>query len=336
MRVGRFDTDARVLIVAEIGNNHEGSFAAAKELVRAAHESGVDAVKFQTFRARYLQSATDPARFARLESFELEYEEYADLAELARSLGLLFLTTPFDLESARRTEPLVDAFKVASGDNDFFPLIEQLCRSGKPLVVSAGMADLELIRRTRDFIENCWQRFDVKQELALLHCVTAYPTPPAEANLAAIRTLGDELGCTVGYSDHTLGVEACVLAVAAGARILEKHFTLDKSRSGFRDHQLSADPREMRELVTRVREAEALVGRAEKALQPSEEAARVAARRSIVAAADLAAGHRVTPADLTWIRPATGLPPGQEHRLVGRVVRRAVPFGQPLRPEDVE
>lgn len=336
MIIGRHDVAERIFVVAEIGNNHEGSFATAQELVRRAASTGVDAVKLQTFRARWFTSAADPVRFARLQSFELAPEQFAELAALARSLGLGFFSTPLDLESARVLEPLVDAYKIASGDNDFYPLIAAACRTGKPLIVSSGLADLEHLEKVRRFVYEEWQRLGVSQDLAILHCACSYPVPPEEANLAAIPLLRERIGCEIGYSDHTLGPTACITAAALGARIIEKHFTLDKDRQGFRDHQLSADPPEMRHIVEQVRRVELLLGRPEKRVMPCELPNRSAARRAICAAADLPAGHALTPGDLTWLRPAVGLSPGEELRVVGRRLVRAVRFGEPLLAVDVE
>jgi sialic acid synthase SpsE len=336
MRVNSFDVDKEVLVVAEIGNNHEGSLEVAKEMVRRAADSGAHAVKFQTFRTEHFVSVRDRARFERLKSFELSFQGFEDLHDLARSLGLLFLSTPLDLESARFLARLVDAFKIASGDNHFFPLLEVVCASGKPVVVSSGLSDLDHIHACRRFIDHQWSRRGISQELAILHCVSSYPVPPEQANLLAIKVLAETTGCTVGYSDHTLGIEACVLAVALGARIIEKHFTLDHNYSDFRDHRLSANPAEMRELVRRVREASVLLGTLEKKAQECEAPAAPLIRRSIVAARDLDPGHRLTLADLTWIRPADGLAPGDEQLLLGRRLRRSFAFGEPLRLADVE
>jgi len=332
MKIGKHDTEERVFIVAEIGNNHEGSIEVARRLVEAAADAGVDAVKFQTFRTAHYVSAADPARFKRLQSFELTFEQFRELERLARSLNVGFLSTPFDLESAAFLESIVDAFKIASGDNDFFPLIDRVCASRKPVIISTGVADLPHLRRVRDFVA---QRRGTGN-LAFLHCVTSYPAPPGEANLAAIPQLAAELGVTAGYSDHTMGPEACLAATALGARILEKHFTLDKHYSDFRDHQLSADPAEMRQIVEGVRKIETLLGRPEKRVQPCEESLVKLVRRSIVAGADLPAGHRVRMEDLTWIRPAGGLSPGNETLLLGKTLRRAFRFGEPIGAEDVE
>jgi N,N'-diacetyllegionaminate synthase len=336
MRIGPVDLARKVLVVAEVGNNHEGKLDVARELVRRAAEAGADAVKFQTFRTRYFVSAADRARFERLAGFELTPGQFQELCDLARSVGLLFVSTPLDLESAAVLEPLVDCYKVASGDNNFYPLLERICRTGKPLIVSTGLADLAQVRRTVRFVQECWRAGGIAQELAVLHCVSSYPVPPEQANVAAVRTLARELPCPVGYSDHTIGIQACLAAVALGARIVEKHFTLDKRFSDFRDHQLSADPLEMAELVRRVAEIGVLLGTGEKVLQPNEVQAERLIRRSIVAAADLAAGHTVRSEDLTWIRPWSGLAPGEEGQVVGRRLRRALAFGEPIRPADLE
>jgi N,N'-diacetyllegionaminate synthase len=339
MKLGQFDTDDRVLVVAEIGNNHEGNAAAAERLVREAAASGADAVKFQVFRTQYFVSSRDEARFARLKSFELPFETFAALGTLAQSLGLLFIATPLDLESARFLIERVDALKIASADNDFYPLLDLAAASGRPLIVSAGLSDLDLLRRAKRAIEDSWSRAGIDAEsrqLAILHCVTSYPTPEQDVQLAAIEVLRSELGCTVGYSDHTLGTDACVAAVAAGARIVEKHFTLDKAYSDFRDHQLSSDPAELRTLVAAIRRASVLRGRAKKEVQPSEAVNAQAVRRSIAAAADLPNGHQLVMADLMWIRPGTGLRPGEEPRLVGHRLNRAVAFGEPILAADVD
>jgi N,N'-diacetyllegionaminate synthase len=335
MQIGKCQTDERVVVVAEIGNNHEGKIDVARRLVEAAAEAGVDAVKFQTFRTRYFTSSRDEGRFRRLSSFELSHEDFRDLEKLARSFGLGFLSTPLDLVSAQFLADLVDVFKIASGDNDFFPLIAEVARLGKPLIVSTGLADLAHLRKVKAFVDEQGTNTGKAPDLAFLHCVCAYPAPPEHANLAAIPLMARELACVIGYSDHTIGVEACLAAVALGARIIEKHFTLDKHFSDFRDHQLSADPAEMQRIVAGVRRTEVLIGKPEKKIQPSEVANQQVARRSIVAASNLQSGHRIQSEDLLWIRPGGGLPPGAEHRLLGKTLRRAVSFGEMLAEADV-
>jgi sialic acid synthase SpsE len=335
MRIGEHELARRVLIVAEIGNNHEGDLSRARQLVHEAVSAGVDAIKFQTFRAEHYVSRADGARFARLKSFELSFDSFAELAQLARRLGVLFLSTPFDLDSARFLDGIVDCFKIASGDNDFSPLIAQVVRTGKPLMISTGASDLSHVNQTVELVHEIGGPA-VLGRLAILHCVSSYPVPPDEASLRAISALAAKFNCTIGYSDHTMGIDAAPLAVALGARIIEKHFTLRHDQSDFRDHQLSADPRQMKELVERVRVAERLLGNADKTVQPSEMASARAIRRSIVAARDLPSGHRLTEPDLTWIRPGGGLRPGQEGLLIGHRLRRAIGFGETIVEADLE
>ena len=338
MKIGNFDTDERVLLLAEIGNNHEGDFGVAKELTQAAAALDVSAVKFQTFRTEYYVSKSDEKRFARLKSFELTLEQFRELRELAHSLGLLFISTPLDLESASGLEGIVDAYKIASGDNTFYPLSSQVARTGKPTIISTGISDGQQVKHIVDFVQRQWDKAGIAYgQLGLLHCVSSYPVAPEQANLRSIPYLVKNFpGVTVGYSDHTRGITAALAAVALGARIVEKHFTLDKHYSDFRDHQLSADPAEMKELVQRIGEEEEMMGVYSKTLQPSEQGMVQAIRRSIVAGRDLPAGHVIEAGDLAWIRPAGGLPPGEEDKLVSRRLKQSVAFGKKILADDVE
>ena len=336
MRIGDFETADRVLVIAEIGNNHEGRYDVAVDLVDRAADAGVDAVKFQTFRTEHLLSPADQERWARFKRFELTAEQFGALAEHARRRNLLFISTPLDLVSADVVEPLVDAFKIASGDNTFWPLIDRVASTSKPLLISTGLSGLDEIAETVAFVAEARHRSRSVGDLALLHCVSSYPVPSEDAELGAIEALrGRFPECTVGYSDHTIGIAAPPLAVALGARIIEKHFTLDKEFSDFRDHALSADPAEMSELVFRIREAETIVGERVKRVQSSEEGAALATRRSITAATDLNQGRRIEAGDLTWVRPGGGLAPGSERFLIGRRLRRNIRAGETLGTEDV-
>jgi N,N'-diacetyllegionaminate synthase len=335
MHIGHIDLDETILLIAEIGNNHEGHMDLAERLVEAAAAAGADAVKFQTFRTDHYVSRSDAVRYERLKRFELDASQFAALSALARRLDVLFISTPFDLQSVDVLEPLVDAYKIASGDNTFYPLLDAVAATGKPVLISSGLSDLDVIDRAVCRVRAAWERSRRASELAILHCVSAYPTALEQANIRSIDVLSDRYGCTVGYSDHTVGNDAAVIAVARGARIVEKHFTLDKNYSDFRDHHLSADPDDLRNLVVRVRAASLALGSADKRVQSCEQPALAAMRRSIVAAADLPAGHIVTWNDLTWIRPAGGLPPGDEHYLLGRPLVRGVTFGELLQKDDV-
>jgi N,N'-diacetyllegionaminate synthase len=335
MKIGNLDTNDRVIIVAEIGNNHEGSFEVAARLVREAAACGADAVKFQVFRTEHLVGRTSKARFDQLKSFELDLHQVEQLSDLAHSLGVPFIASAFDPATARGVENLVDAFKIASGDNNFYPLLAAVARTGKPVIISTGSTDISQISRTVTFMEERWKEGDVRGGLALLHCVSCYPVPEEQANLLAIPSLAERFGYPVGYSDHTMGIRASVMAVTLGARIIEKHFTLSKSYSAFRDHQLSSDPPELLDLVRQVRHASLMLGEKSKFLLPCEIESAMAIRRSIVAGSDMPEGHSLLFSDLTWTRPAQGLDPGEESRLIGRRLVHPVRFGDILTEKDV-
>lgn len=329
MRLGSADTERQVAIVAEIGNNHEGELSVARELVVAAAEAGAHAVKFQAIEPALLVHPDDAARVAQLERFRFSPDQFAELAELARSLGIGFTCTPFSLEAVDWLEPIVDAFKVASGDNDYVALLERVGATNKPVIVSSGMTDAAGLRQAQQVVQGAGTG-----EFAVLHCVSAYPTPPEAARLATIPRLARDLECTVGYSDHTLGLEACLAAVALGARILEKHMTLRRDYSEFRDHQLSAEPAELRELVDRAPCVQTLVGEPRDApVLPEEQAVAAAARRSAVAARDLAEGQVLSAGDVRFLRPAG--PVGPSEPVAGRVLRRALRAGDRLQHDDL-
>jgi len=323
------------MIVAEIGNNHEGNVRLAEEMIGFAAEAGADAVKFQTIVPELLISADQVERITQLERFRLSFDEFERLADVAKNHNVLFLSTAFDIDSVRILNPLVPAFKIASGDNQFFPLLREVALTAKPVLLSTGFLDLEDTIRSRDFIFRVWEEKGIKQELAVLHCISCYPTPPSDANLLAIRTL-KSLGVTVGYSDHTMGIDAAVLAVALGARIIEKHFTINKKYSDFRDHQLSAEPEEMAELVKRVRTAVQMLGSGEKRPAECEKAVKEAVQRSIAARVDLDMGVQLEWGHLTWVRPGKGLAPGREQEIIGRVLRRSLRRGELILPQDLE
>jgi sialic acid synthase SpsE len=329
MRIGPADTDQQVAIIAEIGNNHEGDLATARDLVRAAAGAGAGAVKFQAIVPADLVGSEDTTRIAQLQRFQFSAAQFADLAELAHSLGIGFVCTPFSLEAVGWLEPLVDAFKVASGDNDYLGLLQRIGATGRPVIVSGGMTGVQGLTRAQRVLRDTGAG-----EVAFLHCVSAYPTPPEAARLATIPVLARELGATIGYSDHTIGVQACLAAVALGARILEKHFTLRHDFSDFRDHQLSAEPGELEELVRGVGEVELLRGEPRDAeVLPEEMAVASAARRSAVAARDLAEGEVLAAGDVRFLRPAGAV--GAATAVAGSELRRALREGERLDDGDL-
>jgi len=336
MKIGKIDLSRDVMIIAEIGNNHEGNVALAEELVGEAARAGVHAVKFQSIVPEHLVAPDQTTRLEQLRRYQLSPESHARLARVAADNGVMFLSSPFSLDAVDMLDPLVPAFKVASGDNDHVPLLERIAITGKPVLLSTGMTTLDGVAYSLGLLTRAWGCAGIADPgLVLLHCVSAYPTPSGQANLMALRSLAG-LGHVVGYSDHTLGIDAAVMSVALGARVIEKHFTLSKNQSEFRDHQLSAEPHELKALVERVAEANMMLGDGVKRIMPAEEATAQAARRSICAARDLPDGGVIAPQDLLWLRPAGGLPPGSERRLLGRRLVKAVVAGERLNADSVE
>jgi sialic acid synthase SpsE len=245
----------------------------------------------------------------------------------------MLFSTPFDLESAIFLNEIQSIFKISSGDNNFTHLIELIASFNKHTMISSGLSDLNSLK----WLVDLWKSVGGRDEnLSILHCVSSYPVPKEQANIAAIHSLRKKFpSLTIGYSDHTLGNLAPLLAVAAGAKIIEKHFTLNKRQSDFRDHQLSADPIEMRDLVVQIREASALMGKEVKELQNCELDMVVSMRRSIAASNNLRAGKIIEVSDLTWVRPGSGIPVGQESDVVGRMVLGDILQGELITKEKI-
>ena len=329
MQIQKFNTKEKVFIIAEIGNNHEGSYSLAEEMIGLAAESGADAVKFQTIIPEKLVSIQQTERILHLKKFQLSYDEYINLYKVAKNEGVIFLSTPFDIESALFLNEFVPAFKIASGDNDFYPLIQVIAETGKPIIMSTGLMNLDEIEKTVLLIKNIWQKNHCKEELALLHCVSSYPTPPENANLLAINELKN-LSDIVGYSDHTSGIEAATLSVAFGARIIEKHFTIDNNYSDFHDHQLSSNPSEFKKMVSQIRATEKMLGNGKNFLTNLELKSKKTIRRSIVASQNLPVRHKILMEDLDWVRPSGGLKPGEEQRIIGKRLNQDLKKGEQI------
>ena len=328
MKIKNIDTSKKIFIVAEIGNNHEGNFKLAKKMIEKAALAKVDAVKFQTFIPEHL-SGGDEKRLNRLKSFKFTKEQFEKLAKIAKHNGLIFFSTPFDIESAIFLNKIQSIFKIASGDVNFYPLIKKVASFGKPMILSTGSANINLIKRAYNEVAKVWGKKKIKSKLAFLHCTSGYPVPFDQANIGSILYLKKLFpNIEIGYSDHTLGLDAAVSSVFAGARIIEKHFTIDKNYSDFRDHHLSADFVDMKHLVEKVRKAEIMFGVVEKKIQQCEKDLKIYGRRSIAASCYLQVGAKIRMSDLIWIRPAIGLPPGDEKKLIGKKVTHKIKFGE--------
>jgi len=326
-----------VFIIAEAGVNHNGSLDLAMKLMDAAALAGADAMKFQTFKAdRLLTKLAPKAGYQRettgggtqmemLRSLELGDEDFLKLKAHADELGMMFLSTPFDADSAYFLAGLgVPAFKVSSGDLTNHPLLRHVAGLGEPVILSTGMATLQEIKEALDVL-----RSHGGPPIILLHCTSAYPAPFDSLNLRAIQTLVREFSVPVGFSDHSTGIHAPVAAAALGACVIEKHFTLDKGMEG-PDHRASLSPQELTEMVGAIRDIETALGDGTKAPAQVEEDVMRAARKSVVAAHPIKAGEVVTEAHLDVKRPGTGISPARMAEVVGKRALRDIAEGELL------
>lgn len=334
MKIANINLDQEVCVIAEIGNNHEGDYVLAQEMIHSAAEAGVHAVKFQSITPEKLVAPSDEARITQLKKFQFSAEQFTELSQVANKAGVIFLSTPFDVEAVEYLNELVPAFKIASGDNNNVALLKAVAETGKPIIMSTGLAALEQVRQSKSVIETIWNKNGISQDVVLLHCVVSYPTPPEFAHLSAINDL-KALSDVVGYSDHTIGVEAAVLSVALGARVIEKHFTIDKNHSDFRDHQLSADPEDMKNLVSGVKNAEILMGRGKKRIQDCEKG-NIGVRRSIFANQDIQAGCSMVADDLICLRSIEGVSASELDTVLGKTLRNPIKKGTLLMSEMIK
>ena len=313
-------------IVAEVGNNHEGSISNAYKLIEEAKNAGVDAVKFQTYNVKkYYSSDSDIKRIKKLEKFELSHESLIKLSKYAKKLGLIFFSTPFDIESAIFLNKLQNIFKISSGDNDFYNLIKKVLSFNKPIIISTGMLNYKEIKKLYNFINN--NKF--KNQICFLHCVSSYPAPIKELNLNSIVYLKEKFpDCIIGYSDHSDSIESCVLSAYLGAEVIEKHFTLDKNFSSFRDHKLSASPAEMKKLVNIIRNLELMLGKKNKKIQKSETFNLAGSRRSIASNKNLQKNSIIKSSDLIFVRPRNKFCILDEKKIIGKKLKKAIKFGE--------
>lgn len=327
MKIKRFNFNKKVLIIAEIGNNHEGSFQLAKKLIEKAAKAGVDAVKFQTFKTEDYVNDKDHFRFERLKKFELTKEEFYKLSKFARRKKLLFISTPFDIQSAIDLDKCVDYFKISSGDNNYFKLIEKVLSFKKPVIISTGLIDYFGVTDLLKIIKQ--KRFPI-EKIFFLHCVSDYPVLDKEANLISIKYLKDKLKMNIGYSDHTIGIEASIMAVAHGARVIEKHFTTDKNYSNFRDHKLSADPEEMARLVQSIRRATIMNGTYAKKVSVNEKKNLKSMRRSFHAKVQIKKGERITIEKVKLVRPFHHLSSDKLEDILSKKAKSLIKKSQPI------
>ncbi len=321
-----------VFIIAEAGVNHNGSIELAKELIDVASKAGADAVKFQTFKAEKLVSKdaqkasyqkerteVHESQFEMLKRLELDWERHKELMHYCSKRDILFLSTPFDHESIELLFQLgLEIFKVPSGEITNLPYLRHIGSLNKRVILSTGMADMGEIEDALDILIEAGT---AKEKITILHANTMYPTPMEDVNLRAMVTIGNTFDVAYGYSDHTLGVEVDIAAVAMGATVIEKHFTLDKSMQG-PDHKASLEPNELSVMVRSIRNIEKALGSCIKKPTKSEIPNMVVARKSIVAAKPIQRGELFTDDNLTVKRPAGGISPMRWDEILGKVATK--------------
>ncbi len=320
----------KIYIIAEAGVNHNGSLELAKKMVAAAKAAGADAIKFQTFsaeslvtkgakKAQYQKNTTDcgESQYDMLKKLELSYEDHCELKALCEASNIDFMSTPFDLPSLGLLEKLgVASYKIPSGEITNYPLLREIGRTGKKVILSSGMSSLKEVGEAVGTLRK-WG----SGEITVLHCNTEYPTPYEDVNLKAMEALKKELGTAVGYSDHTQGIEVPVAAAALGASVIEKHFTLDRNMEG-PDHRASLEPGELQEMVRAVRNIEMALGNGKKEPSESEIKNIGIVRKSIVAKCEIQQGEVFTEENLTTKRPGTGISPMKWNEILGQKAKK--------------
>ncbi len=322
----------RILIIAEAGVNHNGDLALARKLIDVAAEAGADLVKFQTFsadrlvtrtaaKADYQTMTTDSkeSQHEMLRRLELTTEMHKELIAHCAARGIGFFSTGFDIESVDLLVELgQDRFKIPSGEITNLPYLRHIGRMGKPVILSTGMAEMDEIQAAIDALEEAGTS---RANVTVLHCTTEYPTPMAEVNLRAMLSIQKAFGVEVGYSDHTRGIEVAIAAVALGASVIEKHFTLDRNLPG-PDHKASLEPEELKAMVAGIRNIEIALGDGIKRLTPSEAGNRPLARKSLVARLPIKAGEILSSLNVTTKRPGTGISPMRWGEMIGKPAKR--------------
>ncbi|CAN2170630.1 SpsE Sialic acid synthase [Candidatus Nanopelagicaceae bacterium] len=322
----------RCVVIAEAGVNHNGDINLARKLIRVAAESGADYVKFQTFqasklvtktasKAKYQEIENSPeSQFEMLKSLELSKEQHESLIAQCKIEGIKFLSTGFDIESLEMLLKLgIDLIKIPSGEITNYTYLQYIGKLGKHVILSTGMSNLKEIEEALEVLEDSGL---LREQITILHCTTNYPASMDEVNLRAMSTIREEFKCAVGYSDHTLGSEVALGAIALGAKVIEKHFTLDKDLPG-PDHKASLNPSELTDFVSRIRNLEVAMGSFVKGPSESEKDNMKVARRSIVASQPIAQGEIFTKLNLEAKRPGTGISPMKLPFVLGKQAVRA-------------
>jgi N,N'-diacetyllegionaminate synthase len=317
-------------VIAEAGDNHNGDFLLAKKLAMVAKKSGADAVKFQTFKTENLVTKNaqqaeyqkknigkNEGQFQMLKKLELSFSEFRRLSDYCKNIGILFLSTAFDLESIEFLASLdLPVWKIPSGEITNYPYIVEIAKKNRPIIMSTGMCEIFEVKAAVDIIKE-----NTNGEITLLHCNTEYPTRFEDVNLNVMKTLGRKFSCKYGYSDHTQGISVPIAATALGASVIEKHFTLNRNMIG-PDHKASLEPDELNTMVKSIREIEIALGSSQKFVSKSEMKNISIARKSIVAKKSIKKGEILSPDNITTKRPGTGITPMEWPKIIGTIANK--------------
>ncbi|MCM8530267.1 MAG: N-acetylneuraminate synthase family protein [Lentisphaeraceae bacterium] len=328
-----------LFFIAEIGGNHEGDFEYAKRLTQLGIDSGANAVKFQLYKGDTLVSRVEGgARNKHFKKFELSQKHYLDLVDMCEKANAMFMASVWDEKMLTWIDPYLSVHKVGAGDLTCFPMIKNLVKTGKPIILSTGLSTMEEVKQTVDFIYELEESYVTDEKLALLQCTSSYPCPDEDANLDAMLALKEQFCLPVGYSDHTVGSDAIEIAVAMGAQIIEKHFTDTRENKEFRDHKVSLTCEEVQKFLTKVKRIKKLKGTQNKFVTKSEKLAGhdVSFRRSVYAKCDLTAGEILTEENISVLRPAHGISSTCYFKLLGQRVNRNLDCHEVLKDSYIE
>jgi N,N'-diacetyllegionaminate synthase len=318
----KFTKIKKPFVIAEIGNNHEGSIENALRLIDKAKQSGASAVKFQTFIPELYSNLNDKKRQRILKKFQLSYEDFYKLSQYANKKNIFFGSTPFDIESALFLKKICSFIKISSGDNNYYQMIELVKKFKKPLIISTGLLDTNEIIKLYKIVKKNF--INMKDNLCFMHCISSYPANYSEINLSSALKLKELFPIQIGLSDHSQGPLVAMTAVTLGINIIEKHFTLDKNFSKFRDHAISSDPVELKNMINNFNDIHIILGGKNKIVTKNEKKNMSAMRRSLYAKKDLFEDDKITASEVLIVRPGGELNPIDIMRINNKIIKKKI------------
>jgi N,N'-diacetyllegionaminate synthase len=331
--MNKFENINKVFVIAEIGGNHEGDFAYAKDLTYKAIETGVDAIKFQVYTPDSLvNKSLAKDRHEHFKKFTLPIENYIELSEIVKAHSIEFMASIWNIDEIDTLNDYINVHKVGSGDLTAYQLIERFVQTGKPIILSTGLSQMHQIFETIKFIENIDRSYVENKKLCILQCTSSYPCPPSDVNLNAMLTIAKETGLPVGYSDHTVGDLASLVAVSMGATVIEKHFTDNRHGREFRDHAVSFEPHELSKFIQDIRLIKELLGDESKQLSTAELSSKnnETFRRALYLKQDMKIGDIVTKEAIISLRPNIGIGAENYRELIGKKLKTNIKKNQAL------